>query len=103
MLLKGLIVSTYFLFYALGYHSLDALAFFDALSDLGTADVEQWGFNDSDPCRHFAHAASLTGIDNDGVVGKDIFVMIPLVESSPVVTTYQQRKLDVCVILADGL
>ena len=34
---------------------------------------------------------------------KDIFMMIPLVEGCPVVPTYQQRKLDVCEFLADGL
>ena len=72
--LSGVIVSFYQFFDALRYHSLDTLSFFDALPYLGTADVEQWSFYYCYALRHFAHAASLTGIDNDGVVGKDIFV-----------------------------
>ncbi len=55
------------------------------------------------PSGTVADAGSLARIDHDGVVGKDVVVMIPLVESSPVVATNQQGELDVGVILAHGL
>ena len=73
---------------AFGNHTFDAFSGLDAFAYLRAADVEQRCFYDGNAGRHFAYAGALAGIDHDRVVGKDIVVMIPLVECSPVVTAY---------------
>ena len=56
-------------------HFFDALSFFDVLSYLRAADVEQGSLYDGYTCRYLTDAGALARINHDGVVGEDVVVV----------------------------
>ena len=101
-----------------GHQSANAFPGLDSLSYLRAADIDERCFHDLDiwnRCRMLGvrcwwilvtcnlNLRPLSRIDHDGIVMKDVFVAVPLVESCPVVAANQNRELIVGVCFLQGL
>ena len=73
---------------ALWHHAVDALSLGDVMANLRAADIEQRCLDDGDSLWHFSDVGTFSGIDHDGIMGEDVVMVIPFVESCPVVATY---------------
>lgn len=86
------------LLYLLRYHSVNALPVFDVASYFSAAYVEQWCRYNSYAIWYILNIGPLPWIYNDGIVGQDVFMMIPFIEGCPIVATNKKGERNVGVI-----